>query len=405
MKQLKRSLLLGAVAGASLVAFACLYTWTTRPRPASPPALDLPWVEWKGAYHCHTDCSHDGCGSLEELVAVAEARGLDWVWVTDHNTKAAGPDPVYSGDLLILVGNERSLPDGHAVVLGPAGREPILVIPAHPFNPSNPWRAPYPGGPIRTATDQYPGWADSLPLPAAEGVEVWNGDSEWRNDSFPALLAVLLSYPFMGPGAMNALVDRPAENLRLWDAAGNRGVAVGGLDTHGGVAWDRDPKRCIGFPSYRATVGMVSLHFLMNGERSWNPVRDEEALLGALRHRSLYLGFDALAPTDGFRLWAEVDRGEGWEAAGGVGDTVWIPAGAPSEKLRLRAELPRGPRAGITLIRDGVVAEVVDGPSLTHEISVPGIYRLEAHLERRELIRVRRRPWVLTNPIRVEPIP
>ncbi|HDS45002.1 MAG TPA: PHP domain-containing protein [Methanomicrobia archaeon] len=73
--------------------------------------------------HVHTNYSVDGHDTVERIIAVARARGLDGLAICDHNTIAgvqAARDYVTAHDLdfLIIPGEEVSTAQGHLLVLG-----------------------------------------------------------------------------------------------------------------------------------------------------------------------------------------------------------------------------------------------------------------------------------------------
>jgi len=80
----------------------------------------------KCALHAHTTLS-DGVLSPDALAVEYAARRYDVLAITDHDVDGAGG---WYGDMLILPGNEVTMPDHHLVVLGtPPDQVRIL---AHP---------------------------------------------------------------------------------------------------------------------------------------------------------------------------------------------------------------------------------------------------------------------------------
>ncbi|MGO4341817.1 CehA/McbA family metallohydrolase [Pedococcus sp. 2YAF34] len=157
------------------------------PRPPVPerrPRRDLPAVEglrWlAGDCHAHTVHS-DGSLSIDELAALAAGRGLDFLWVTDHNTTSHHPHLAEAGahyGIDLLPGQEVTTADGHANAFGDIGwvdfRQPGgtwaadvqarggLLSVNHPVSGDCAWRHP-----------SVPG---SQPTPASE---VWH--SSWTD--------------------------------------------------------------------------------------------------------------------------------------------------------------------------------------------------------------------------------
>ncbi|WNM40205.1 CehA/McbA family metallohydrolase [Micromonospora halotolerans] len=97
------------------------------PRPDRPPRRDLPTVDGRrwlaGDLHAHTVHS-DGSQTIDELAALAAARGLDFLAVTDHNTVSHHPwlpDASARYGISLLPGQEVTTDRGHANVFGPVG--------------------------------------------------------------------------------------------------------------------------------------------------------------------------------------------------------------------------------------------------------------------------------------------
>ena len=68
-------------------------------------------------------------------------------------------------------------------------------------------------------------------------------------------------------------------------------------------------------------------------------------------------------------------------------------AEAPAACYTLHAALPAPAR--LRLLRDGALLAEREGPALALDVDEPGVYRVEAWLERHG----RQRTWVLSNPI------
>lgn len=71
--------------------------------------------------HCHSEHSHDGVDPVEEMLARAEAVGLDGIVVTDHDTidgSLEAIDRADAYDLVALTGTEVSSAAGHVLGIG-----------------------------------------------------------------------------------------------------------------------------------------------------------------------------------------------------------------------------------------------------------------------------------------------
>lgn len=200
------------------------------PRPPRP-APDVPprgpgW--YRGDLHTHTHHSDADDFPVEALAATARAVGLDFVFLTDHNTTSGLPamDALSSPELLTCGGIELTTFWGHALILGQRAwadwrvkpctravahlaaeayaRGKLFVI-AHPQSDGDPgctgctWR-----------------FGDMMP-DNARVVEVWNGP--WNGDSNNEA-ALSLWYDWLNQGyrlVATAGTDYHGESLTLED--------------------------------------------------------------------------------------------------------------------------------------------------------------------------------------------
>lgn len=69
--------------------------------------------------HVHTNYSRDGESSVEEIIRMAERRGLDVIAITDHDTvEGAKYAQTIETKLLVIPGIEISTKSGHLIALG-----------------------------------------------------------------------------------------------------------------------------------------------------------------------------------------------------------------------------------------------------------------------------------------------
>jgi hypothetical protein len=256
---------------------------TTEMRPTAvrrAPRIPQRGAGWyRGDLHSHTDHSDaDGC-SVAELVGAARKQGLDFLFLTDHNTTSGLAELEALGDeeLLTAGGIELTTYWGHALVLGTRewvdwrvrpgtgemthlaeeayARGQVFVI-AHPQSNGDP-------GCTGCA------WRFGEMMPGnARLVEIWNGP--WRGDS------------------------NNEPSLALWYDWLNQGwrlVATAGTDTH-------SPHDYAAGPGFNVV---------------YSEEVSEAALLRALRAGHLYL---SAGPQ--LDLQAVDERGGQWM----VGDTV-----------------------------------------------------------------------------------
>ena len=358
------------------VAAAGLAVWLPAPaqpggRAESAAGRGVRGAEVVGAVHVHTTHS-DGSLDVAGVVEEGRAAGLDFLLITDHNTLAAKPQEGYAGDLLLIVGIEISTDTGH--ILG-FGFDP----PAEPF--------PHPatdvlqrledlGGTAIVAHPTSPkdglAWTDPA-LPGAWGVEVVNGDTQWRSAGAPRILLSGLLYPFDAQYALTQLLTRPAA-ARLWDELLARRPATGivGVDAHTRL------------PSYEAVFRVARNHVLLDAPLAGDGPLDVAAVTGALARGRAFIGIDGIAPTDGFFFTAGRGR-RSWS----MGETV-----APHPDLRLRAGGAAHPEAEYRLLQDGKVVRSETG-GLDVAAGEGGVYRVEVALPGWRI------PWIMSNPIYV----
>ena len=334
-------------------------------------------------FHVHTTWS-DGRLSIREVVDLYGQTGrFDVVAITDHNTLDAKPHEGYRDGVLVIVGSELSTTRGHLMALG---------IPDPGFRFSGDAAdgladvrdlggAAFATHPTSAREDfRWTGWD----LPGPWGMELLNGDSQWRAAGGLRLLRMAAAYPLNAPYALAGTLTDPADALARWDALLARRAAPGlvGADAHQRAAVTR--KVSIPFPSYRSVFRLARNHVLLDRPLSGAAEADARAVVDALGRGRSYVGIDALAPAGGVSFVAEA-AGQRWT----MGDVI-----APQAGLRLRAggRMPAGAR--VIVLKDGkAVAQARDAATL--DAVGPGIYRVEIRLDGWDV------PWVLTNAITV----
>ena len=336
-----------------------------------------------GVVHIHTTLS-DGGGTPEEVIQAARAVGLDFVGITDHNIVEAKPLEGTHEGVLVLVGSEISTVLGHLLGLG-LGEDPRyrfsrgglddledvrdlggFSFAAHPFSSRDDLR--------------WTGWD----LPGPWGIELINGDSEFRRAGPRLLLSVGL-YRLNPRYALLRGLGPVDEALGRWDEllAERDVVGLYGADAHSRLPVTKS--WALRFPSYEALFSLLRTHVLLERPLSGDDDADRAAVLAALGNGRSYIGLDALAPADGFSFTVVDGAGERWT----MGDRV-----QSREGLRARAggRVPAGAR--LRLYRDGqLLTESVE--ALEAPLPGPGVYRVEAHVDGWPV------PWVISNPVYV----
>lgn len=346
-----------------------------------------------GAYHIHSRAS-DGSGEIDEIAAQAAQAGLSFIILTDHGTGTRAPvAPTYRHGVLSIEGVEISTTGGHYVALdmrqspyplrGDADHVAEDVarlggfgIVAHPHSPKaalawDDWEVPF------------------------DGLEWFNLDSQWRDESYPSLLRAFGAFWVRPAAALSMLLDAPAVTLQRWDrlALTRRVVGLTAVDAHArlasGGAPDPLPPDALGiaFPSYASSFGVAMMGVELDAPPSGDASRDAAALFQALRAGRVYGVMAGLANPGAISFTAS--------QAGAVvrmGEELQTARGA----VRLRAEAAVPDGAELRLLRNGTIVQR-GSQSVQLQATEPGAYRLEVHLAHAP--GTPPMPWVVTNPI------
>ena len=353
-----------------------------RPFALAGDAPDDGLTRVAGVVHVHTTLS-DGGGTPEEVITAARRAGLGFVVIADHNHLDAKPLEAYREGVLTLVGTEISTNAGH--VLGLGIPDPVFRFSGDVLDALDDVRAlggfafaSHPTSPV--AAFRFSGWD----LPGPWGLELLNGDSQWRAAGLGRLARTALLYG-VNPGyALLGSLTPPTQALQLWDQllAQRATPGIVGADAHSRLAIHR--QSAVRFPSYESLFGLARNHVLLPAPLSGTAGSDAAAVLQALAAGRCYIALDALAPGGGFFFHVE---GGGRRST--MGET--LPAG-PGLVARAGGRLP--PQARLVLLRDG--RPFAEGRGvLEAEIRERGVYRVEVRLPRWDV------PWILSNPIYV----
>jgi PHP domain/Carbohydrate binding domain (family 11) len=371
---------LGSVLLAAAVLLA-LRVALSRPLSVVGAPPDDGYVRVPGVVHVHTTFS-DGGGSPEEVIRAARAAGLRFVVITDHNNLDAKRFEGYHDGLLVLVGTEVSTTVGHILGLGipdPVfrfsgdGRDALddvahlggFAFAAHPLSP-RPDLA-------------FTGWD----LPGPWGLELLNGDSEWRRAGARLGWTILL-YGLNHRYALLQSLSPPDATLARWDEilARRDVVGIGAADAHSRVPITR--RRSVRWPSYESLFALARNYVLLDRPLTGSAATDAPVVLEAIRRGRLYHGLDGLAPAEGFSFVAE-GAGKRWT----MGETAPL-----ATELRFKAGGSVPPGVEIVLKRNGKpLSRSTD--TLDAAVPGPGVYRVEARVPGEAV------PWILSNPIYV----
>lgn len=337
-----------------------------RYRPWRSPAADLvdDGLVLAGALHMHTRYS-DGSGDTESLARAASNAGLDFIVITDHNTHAGYEEAGYYGDVLVLVGEERTTDAGHMLLIGArvdAGRDPETVA-ARAVR----------GGGIAAIAHPYGRrkWEGRVPE-AVAAYEVVNADNEWRDESPWALLSSLAALPVLRDAPWNRMIARDDRAWATFDSLSllRPMVPLASVDAHAAI--EIGFGKLLPFPGYESLFRGIRTHVSLESPLTGSFETDRDLLLTALRDGRVHLAYDGLGETTGFRFTATPDG------------------------LGLMLSAPRAKEVTTRLYRDGVLWREIEGS--WRGAAPPGLYRAEIFQQRARLI-----PWIYSGLVRIGP--
>ncbi len=339
-----------------------------------------------GALHMHTTFS-DGTGSVDDLARAAQAAGLRWIIITDHDSLAGLPQAGWLHNVLVIIGHEITPDHNHFLALN----IPTVVdnqLPPQQFI-DQVYAAggfgiiAHPDEHVRNSFKDIYRWDDwSIDGPSARagrvvGLELWNLMSDWAEHVTQHNKELLFFRPRMG------LSGPTADTLAWWDRlnmAGRRTFGVGGVDAH--AFKRRAPWGEVEVFPYRWCFETLTNYLLLESPLDTDPSIATHQVYGALvGGRSYFLNrIDGLCPDLVF--YAE-QAGRHYT----VGDT---------------ASLANGPITFVADTRNDAIVQIIhNGHVLTksirqlrHTINAAGIYRLEGFR--------RGRQWLYSNPIYIK---
>lgn len=337
---------------------------------------------YSGALHVHTTES-DGTKTLEEVAALGNEAGLDFLMFTDHMTlsnRDNGKEGFYD-KMLVVVGYEHNdLEDIHHYLIFDSPRvypgempaaeyvaagadDKALGILAHPDEvrdrlpefPPYPWKD--------WSTDRF------------DGMEIWNQMSEWM-ERLTRFNKIMMA--FSPRKSMVAPTDRI---LAKWDEISmhRKCVGVAGVDAHA-FKQKVGPLEVEIFP-YKVHFKCLRTHVILPEKLSTDFESAKKQLYDAIRDCRIFFSNMRWGKADKFLFMAENDN----ETAVS-GESINSLDGT-----KLIVKLPR--KATVRLIHNGhkVLETLTD--KIEYGVNQPGIYRVEAWLGKRG--------WIFSNHIRI----
>jgi len=346
--------------------------------------------EYVGNLHVHTTYS-DGKGTVEEVARAAQAAGIDFVGITDHNTLRGLKEGKegWHGKALILIGEEIGYEHNHYLAWR-VGKET-------PDNPENPQAVidgvrnqggigfiahPFEKGCKYGFSGKAFTW-DNWNVRGYTGICIWNFTSQWKGPITNPLKAV---YYFFNRRA--AVTGPDKATLSAWDSALARGkvVAIGGTDAHA-FRFGFGPVRPRIF-SYKYLFKTINTHILLDKPLTGDLERDRPQVYRALERGHCFVCYDMLGSGRGFEFNASSSS-----VKAAMGDELTVSGGT-----RFVVKLPSPAR--VRIIRDGEPWREGYGTLHIHTSKRPGVYRIEAY---KKSLTGHYRAWIFSNPIYVRP--
>lgn len=400
--------------------------WLALRAQRQPVTEDAGWREFRGVLHTHSNLSHDSEVPFPDILEAVKAARLDFIALSDHcridgradfNAQWRG---LHEGRLF-LPGFE--MKDGFM----PIGVRPGIMLSNRTEPATLARQIAEQGGLLFFAHPENPRRWD---LPELAGMEIYNLHADFKRMGgsvtgtlrmrLPDLLLNLRRFP---DHVHRLAFQRPTEFLRRWDELNRERhiTGIAGNDCHRNVGLrivataegnlrvdDTSPRvlreirlNWLSRPLARLLFGPLEpgrllFHLQLDPyERSARYVNThvlaesltEPALLEALRAGRVFVGFDMMADSSGFR----------WFASDGGRKTVMGESCALSAGTRLHALAPIPCR--FTLVHNGRVIARQIGRSAEWTPATPGKYRVEAELD----VAGEWVPWIYANPIEVAP--
>ena len=396
--------------------------WAELRAQRQPVSDDAGWREFRGVMHSHSELSHDCEVPFPDILRAMEAAHLDFIVLSDHPL----PDGRASFDA-----QWRGLHGGRLFIPGfemrdgfmPAGVRSGITLSNRTAPEKLARQIAEHGGLLFFAHPENPrAWE----LPELAGMEIYNLHADFKRSGGSVTGALVRQLPDLVlshrrfPDHLYRLpFQRPEEFLRRWDELNRtrRITGIAGNDCHQNVGFrgfmtpegtlrveDTSPRVIKEFHPGPITRAALHIAFgpLEPGRRLFHVQFDpyersarfvnthvltreltEPAVMEALRAARVFIAFDLIADSSGFR----------WLAESPVGRAVMGESQAFAAGTRLRAIAPIPGR--FTLVKDGAAIARRQGRSAEWTADGPGKYRVEVELQvRREWT-----PWIYANPI------
>ncbi len=337
---------------------------------------------YTGAVHIHTTES-DGTKSLEEVIALGQKVGLDFMMFADHMTlsnRDRGGEGFY-GKTLVVIGYEHNdsddihhyllydVPQVYPAEMSPkeyvaaGAADGALGILSHPDEIRNKLKRfpPYP-------------WKD-WSVEGYNGIELWNQMSEWMEQLTRYNLLLMAFSP------RKSMIGPTERILKKWDELSmqRKVVGIAAVDAHA-FSFKFGPLNVEIFP-YKVHFKCLRCHIILSEPMSKDFESAEKQLYDAIRDCRLFFSNMRWGVADRFEFYAE-----------NTSEQVVCGGCLPSvDDARLLVKTPS--KATLKLIHNGQMIVQTHSDKLEYRVAQPGIYRVEAWKGKRG--------WIFSNHIRI----
>lgn len=356
------------------------------------------YFDYRGVTNVHTQLS-TGTGDEADVIAAAQAAGLDYLSITDLNVfDNARVRPGYHGSLLVLIDGQYSYLNSRLLNLGAKashrlqslGRAQVMLADAL----SQSARGPDTGllvlsHPLKGRSQ----WTGEFP-PGLDGIEIINLKNVWQeawHHNKVSFLYNLFVFPFNETLGLLRLFRSPNEELGIWDELSRRRPTIGLAGA------DADSRLVVGggflrFPSYQTLFSLVRNHLLLKSELTGNAANDAEKLTAALRAGQFYVSLDILGNPKGFNAILRSPDG----TIHPMGSSLSFREG-----LTLEVTLPQKPKVPFDTViyRNGERLMTSNSTFTQFYVTEPGVYRVMVRViptlplpDGKKWI-----PWIFTN--------
>jgi len=332
--------------------------------PRTEPAA-VPFNDVKGLIHVHSGAGGHSLGTYPEIIGAGKRAGAKWILRTGHPREPFIFKRLYDPDLLMIYGWEEPREGGGRILRDENSRFVIFS---------------------EFDDRQVPDEADGIEIfNLAESAETHNNLYNWINWIYHHFTAEEMFF--------FQVWDLNRESLDTWDNLLNiRPItATAGNDAHQNLGLRLETAMgqkifTIQVDPYEISMKSVSNHLLLPPGQTVS----EENVLKALKDGSSYLAFDLISDPEGFAYYAE--NGNRIYPPGST-----VPAGS---NLRLVSPIP----VHFRIIWAGQVFKELEGNEFTVPVTLEGPYRVEATLLNPPRA-LEGKPWIITNPVYVKPVP